>query len=406
MIGTGNQGINDMRSFLRDPRVQVVAVCDVNRKSDGYWDGAMGGREVAREIVEQHYADSKPSGSFLGCREYEDYRELLAQPDIDAVEIATPDHWHAIQVIDAAKAGKDIYCQKPLTLTVTEGRAMSNAVARFDRVFQTGSQQRSDPRFRKACEIVLNGGVGKVRTVQCGLPGGWPDFSKKGHLKQPSPVPEGFNYDMWLGPAPDAPYSPARCHVNYRWIFDYSGGQVTDWGGHHPDIAQWGLGMERSGPIAIQNAKGAVEESPLYNTFTEYYFECVYANGAKVIVSNQFENGVRFEGTDGWVFVSRGRIEASPESLLKEEFGRDDKRLRSSTHHFRNFIDCVISRAETVAPCEVAHRSVTLSHLGNIAMLLARDLKWNPKTENVLDDPSAQWMLNRPYRAPWALEWV
>ncbi|HYO82975.1 MAG TPA: Gfo/Idh/MocA family oxidoreductase, partial [Bryobacteraceae bacterium] len=238
VIGTGNQGIGDLRGFLRDERVQVVAVCDVNKMSPGYWDGGMGGRDVARSFVEWHYGRDRRSGSYKGCDTYSDFREVLRRKDVDAVLIALPDHWHSIPAILAAKAGKDIYGEKPLSLTVAEGRAMSNAVKQNKRVFQTGSQQRSNARFRKACELVRNGRIGKLHTVTCGLPGGTPDFSKVAHRTEPEPVPEGFDYEMWLGPAPQAPYAPARCHVNYRWVFDYSGGQITDWGGHHPDIAQ------------------------------------------------------------------------------------------------------------------------------------------------------------------------
>ena len=271
-IGTGNRGADVMKSLLKDERVQVVAVCDVNRESAGYWNGAVAGLDPARKIVEQHYAGQKASGTYKGCAALEDFREVIARQDIDAVLVATPDHWHASPVIMAAKAGKDIYCEKPLSLTIAEGRAMSDAVKKYKRVLQTGSQQRSEDRFRRACELVRNGRLGDLHTVKCGLPGGRPDFGKTGDRKKPEPVPEGFNYDMWLGPAPQAPYAPARCHVNFRWILDYSGGQVTDWGGHHPDIAQWGMNTERTGPVEIKNAKGVFPKDDLWNTATEYYF--------------------------------------------------------------------------------------------------------------------------------------
>jgi predicted dehydrogenase len=358
----------------------------------------------AQKRVESHYGKDKASGKYKGCDGYEDFRELLGRPDIDAVEIATPDHWHAIMAIMAAKAGKDIYCQKPLSINITEGRAMSNAVKQYNRVFQTGSQQRSDARFRHACELVRNGRIGKLQTVKCGLPGGRPDLGKTGNRKKTEAVPDGFNYDMWLGPAAFAPYAPARCHVNFRWILDYSGGQVTDWGGHHPDIAQWGMNTEKTGPVAIKNAHGVFPEDELWNTATEYSFDCVYANGVVMNISNKNKMGVRFEGTEGWVWVTRGAIEASNPSLLKEEFGPNDQRLYKSDNHFRNFIDCVKSRQETIAPCENAHRSISVCHLGNIAMLLGRDLKWDPNREQIIGDPSAQWMLNRPLRTPWTLD--
>ena len=205
--------------------VQIVAVCDVNRESAGYWDGKVGGREPARRLVEGHYAKDKPSGNYRGCEAYADFREVLGRADIDAVEVCTPDHWHAIPVIEACRAKKDIYCQKPLALTVAEGRAMSYAASKHGVVFQTGSQQRSDPHFRHACELVRNGRIGTLKSVRVGLPGGRPDFARTGDRKAPEPVPEGFDYDRWLGPAPAAPYAPARCHVNFRWIYDYPAGR-------------------------------------------------------------------------------------------------------------------------------------------------------------------------------------
>ncbi len=403
IIGTGNQGTNDMRQFLRDARVQVVAVCDVNKKGPGYWNGATAGRDPAREIAEAYYAEKSASGNYKGCSAYRDFRELLERPDIDAVEIATPDHWHAIPTILAAKAGKDIYCQKPLALTIAEGRAMSNAVKRSQRVFQTGSQQRSDKRFRHGCELVRNGRIGKLIEVECGLPGGRPDIGKNGHRKAPEPVPSGFDYDFWLGPAPYAPYTPARVGVNFRWIYDYSGGQLTDWGGHHPDIAQWGMGTALTGPVRIKNAQGVWPEDPLWNTATEYFFEAHYRSGVVMKISDKFRMGVTFKGTEGWVYVNRGQIDANPKSLLDEKFGDADIRLPASDNHFRNFIDCVYSRKEPVAPVEQAHRSVSICHLGNIAMLLGRDLTWDPDREQVVGDHVAHSLLNRPYRAPWVL---
>ncbi len=406
-IGTGNQGIGDLRYFLADERVQVVAVCDVNEESDGYWDNKVGGREPARRMVDAAYAGRGLPLSGRGCRAYRDFREVLARPDIDAVEIATPDHWHAIPVIEACKAGKDIYCQKPLSLTIGEGRAMSDAVRHFGRVFQTGSQQRSDPNFRLAAELVRNGRIGRLQTVRCGLPGGRPDFAKRADRKATEPIPAGFDYDLWLGPAPEAPYAPARCHINFRWILDYSGGQLTDWGGHHPDCAHWGMGTDATGPVRLQNVRGAFAPDPLWNTATEFYFEAVYENGVTMIVSDKARGGVTFEGSEGSVWVDRGRIEATPASLLTSEIGPDEIHLYRSSDHFRNFIDCVISREEPAAPVETAHRSLTVCHLANIALQLERsELPWDAAAETIPGDSEAQAMLNRPYRAPWSLERV
>ncbi len=404
MIGTGNQGFNDINSFLGDDRVQIVAVCDVNRESPGYWEGKIGGREPARRLIEKRYGKNRPSGNYRGCDISGDYREILGRQDIDAVEICTPDHWHAMMVLDACKAKKDIYCQKPLSLTVSEGRAMSYAAKKCNVVFQTGSQQRSDRRFRRAAELVRNGRIGDLRTVRVGLPGGRADYAKTGSRKKPEPVPKGFDYNFWLGPARDAPYAPARCHVNFRWIYDYSGGQVTDWGGHHPDCAQWGMGTEMTGPVTIKNAKGVFPPDELWNTATEFSFEAVYENGVTMIVSNREKMGVTFQGSAGSIYVNRGKLEAEPKSLLDSKIGPDGIHLYASDDHFRNFIDCVISRAPTAAPVEVAHRSITICHLGNIAMRLGRDmLRWDPRTEQIIDDPEATQMLSRPYREPWAL---
>src|SRR5258706_6011630 len=404
VIGAGNQGTNDMREFLRDERVQIVAVCDLNKESAGYWNGAMAGREPGRRIVEKYYADKSPSGTYKGCATYTDFRELLARPDIDAVLVATPDHWHAIPAISAAIAGKEIYCQKPLSLTIREGRAMSDAVRKYKRIFQTGSQQRSDPNFRRACELVRNGRIGKLQTVKVGLPSGRPDFGKTGDRKKPEPVPDGFDYNFWLGPAPDAPYAPARCHVNFRWIYDYSGGQVTDWGGHHPDCAQWGMGTERTGPVEIRNAKGVFPPDELWNTATEFYFEAIYKNGVKMIISDKLRGGVTFEGSEGSVWANRGKHDATPKSLLDTVIGPNEIHLYESKNHYCNFIDCVISRKEPAAPCEVAHRSITICHLGNIAMRLGREvLKWDPDKEQILGDPEAARMLSGEYRSPWQL---
>lgn len=405
VIGTGNQGTNDIKSFLRDERVQIVAICDVNRESAGYWNGGVAGRDPAKRLIEEHYAKQAGAGEYQGIDAYVDFRELLGRKDIDAVEVCTPDHWHAIPVVEAAKTGKDIYCQKPLSLTVAEGRAMSDAVKKYNRVFQTGSQQRSDENFRRACELVRNGRIGKLHTVRCGLPGGRPDFGKTADHKQPEAVPEGFDYERWLGPAPEAPYAPARCHVNFRWIYDYSGGQVTDWGGHHPDCAQWGMGTEDTGPIEIRGAKAEFAPDPLWNTATAYYFEAIYKNGVKLIISDKERGGVTWEGSEGSVWATRGKHDANPKSILDSVIGPNEIHLYDSKDHFRNFIDCVISRQPTAAPVETAHRSITICHLGNIAMRLGREsLKWDPEKEVILDDSEANAMLSRKYRDPWKLE--
>ncbi|MEM9831337.1 MAG: Gfo/Idh/MocA family oxidoreductase [Bacteroidota bacterium] len=400
-IGAGNQAGNDARGFLQDERVQITAICDVNKRSEGYWDGKVAGREFIMEMVDNAYSE-KYGKKYKSTTGYEDFREVLELKKVDAVEIVTPDHWHAIPVMMAAAAKKDIYCQKPLALTVIEGRDMSNAVKHHNVVFQTGSQQRSNQHFRRICELVRNGKIGKLHTVVCGLPGGTPDFGKTAHLSETVPVPDGLNYDLWLGPAPEAPYSPCRTHVNFRWILDYSGGMVTDWGGHHPDIAQWGMDTEYTGPVKIQNAKSLWSDHPVYNTATEFYFEAVYQNDVKLIVQSGADFGVTFKGTEGEVWASRGEHKVFPQSLESVEIGSDDTQLYKSDNHYRNFIDCVISREEPIAPVEIAHRSITIAHLGNIAMMLQQDLDWDPEQEKFKENFAANQLLSRPMREPWA----
>ena len=400
-IGSGNQAMNDIRDFITDKRVQITGICDVNRQSTGYWSGVVGGRDIGINLVNGYYSKVY-NKKYNACQGFEDFREVIAKSDIDAVEVVLPDHWHSIPVLMAAKAGKDIYCQKPLALTIPEGRAMADAVKKYGVIFQTGSQQRSDENFRRVCELVINGRIGELQTVECGLPSGTPDYGKTGNQTQTTPVPEGFDYDMWLGPAPDAPYCPARTHVNFRWVLDYSGGQVTDWGGHHPDIAQWGMNTEHTGPLKIQKAEATWAVHPIWNTAINYYFECLYANGVKLIISDKLRGGVTFRGTDGWTWANRGNHEVFPENLKDSVITDSEIHLYKSDNHFRNFIDCVLSREETIAPAEIGHRSITMSHLGNIAMKLQQDLDWDPVAEKFIDNDLANSMLSRKMREPWA----
>jgi len=387
LIGCGGMGGANMHGFLRKPGVQVLAVCDPDRSR----------REAARSRVEGFYAEGSRSGSYAGCESYNDFRDLLSRQDIDAVIIAPPDHWHALHVVAAARAGKDIYGEKPLSLTVRQGRVMSDTVRRYGRIFQTGSQQRSDQRFRHACELVRNGRIGRVRTITCGLPAG------ETTINQPAiPVPDGFDYDLWLGPAPRAPFCAQRTHYDFRNILDYSGGKLTDWGAHHIDIAQWALGRMNSGPVLIEGV-GNYPRDGLWNAAVHYELNCTYDDGVRLSITNRFENGVKFEGDDGWIFVNRGRIEAGPESLLAATIGPNEDRLHRSTDHHQNVLDCVRSRREPVAPIEHAHRTITIAHLGNIAMQCRQPVRWNPDTEQIVDGPAASRLLDRAMREPWRL---
>ncbi len=388
-IGVGRMGTDDMREALGIAGVQVVAVCDVDSRRV----------ENAKRLVEARYQQQ-------GCAAYADFRELLARDDIDAVQIATPDHWHAIPTIEAARAGKDIFLQKPLSLTLEEGRVVSDAVQRCGRIFQIGSQQRSDTRFRKACELVRNGRVGKLHTIKVGFgidPGCEP---------QPvMPVPEWLDYDMWLGPAPWAPYTQKRVHpekISDRpgWlrISDYSAGMITGWGSHHNDIAQWGMGTEHTGPVEIEG-RAEFPTDGLWDVHGRFHIEYTYANGVKVICADNEENqqGVVFEGSDGWVYVRRGFIDANPRSLLEETIGPEETKLYVSNHHKANFYECVRSRAETIAPVEVAHRSCAVCLLGDIAMRLGRKLRWDPAAERFANDDEANRMMARTQRSSWHL---
>ena len=362
IIGTGNQGIGDMRQFLKDERVQVVAVCDVNRESGGYWNGAWRTRTRPPPGGEA-YAEQKASGTYKGCDAYVDFRELLARKDIDAVEIATPDHWHAIPVIEACKAGKDIYCQKPLSLTIAEGRAMSNAVKKYRRVFQTGSQQRSDPHFRRACELVRNGRIGKLHTVRCGLPGGRPDLGKTGEHKSARTGAGRLRLcDLARPRARSAVCArPLPCEFPLDLRLFRRAGHGLGRASSRLRAVGHGNRLHRAGRNP-QGRSACSRPIELWNTATEFYFEAVYENGVTMIISDKERSGVTWEGAEGWVWADRGKHDASSKAILNSEIGPDEIHLYKSDNHFRNFIDCVIHRKECVAPAEVAHRSITICH--------------------------------------------
>jgi len=416
-IGCGNQSTIDLPAFLGQDDCQVLAVCDVNTASSGYkTPDQFLGRKPAQEKVNAFYAARKASGAYKGCDAYSDFREVLARPDIDAVAIVVPDHWHALVVVMAAKAGKDMYCEKPLSLTVSQGQAMVKAVREQKRILQTGSHYRSSPDNRRGCELVRNGRIGQVKRILTQVaeinatdPGpGW----------QPMPVPEGFDYEMWLGPAPWAPYHKDRCFYRFRFNLDYSGGQVTNFGAHSNDAAQWALGMDQSGPIEVEDQGSEwPPKGGLYTTATKTAFCARYAKGVELICKTDKPGfGIRFEGTEGWVEYGYQGLKAQPESLKTSPIGPSEVHLpvsnpsrteeASKNHipdHVRNFLDSVKSRQDPIAPVEVGHRSATVCHLGNIAMLLKRKLRWDPIREQFAGDEEANRMLTRPMRAPWHL---
>jgi len=406
-IGVGGQGTYNMNAFMENSDVQVVAVCDVERGRNTYYGGATFGREPAKQKVESYYAQQTESGQYKGCAAYEDFRELLDRKDIDAVSVSTPDHWHAIISVAAAKAGKDIYCEKPLANTVAESKAIREAVNRYGRVLQTGSHERSRDNVRFACELVRNGRIGKLHTIRIYMPCDEPQHLEviKNAGPQPEmPIPDGFNYDMWLGHTPYEPYTERRCHFWWRFILSYGGGEMTDRGAHIIDIGQLGNDTDNTGPIEIA-AKGKPLPKGLYNAFMEFEFEFKYINGVRMLGKSEGTRGLRFEGTDGWIFVHihGGRLEAQPQSLLKEVIGPNEIHLGRSPGHHRNFLDAVKSRGQPVAPVEVGHRTATICHLTNIAMLTEETLRWNPQTERVTNSYQADIMLTPVMRSPWYL---
>lgn len=381
VIGTGLMGNSHLDDIVNYPEVQIVAVCDVHR----------GRREAARQKVEEAYAERTARGDFKGVDAYNEYERVLERADIDAVLIAAPDHWHAILAIAACRAGKDVYCEKPLSLTVREAWEMVRAARRYGRVFQTGSQQRSSGEFRKACSLVRAGRIGRVLKVNVGI--GKP--SAEGYFPE-QPVPEGFDWDRWLGPAPWQPYNEERCRgvwstEGWRGVRDYSGGMMTDWGAHHFDIAQWGLGMDGSGPVEIIPPGVAAEKSLTYR----------YANG--VLMYHGGANGVRFTGTEGVVEVNRGHFRTDPARIGEEPLRPDEVLQPVSDNHFAHWLECLRTRRRPIADVEIGASSVTVCHLGNIAWWLGRPLRWDPQARAIVDDAGAAAWLDRPKRAPYRI---
>jgi predicted dehydrogenase len=389
-IGVGRMGLGDLREILGFKQVRIIAVCDVDSNRVKY----------AQQLVDKHY---NANGD---CAAYKDFRDLIARDDIDAVSVVTPDQWHALPAIAAAKAGKDIFLQKPLTLTIKEGRVLSDTVRRYNRIFQVGSQQRSETNFRTACELVRNGRIGKLHTIKVGFGTDPPTIPEP-----PMPTPDALDYDMWLGPAPLADYTEKRVHPQKGYdrpgwlrIQDYGAGMITGWGAHHNDIAQWGMGTEYTGPVEIEG-RAEYPKDGLWNVHGDFHIKYTYANGVKVICADNKKNqqGILFEGTEGWVSVRRGLIDAGPKSLLTSNIGPNEIHLYKSNNHKANFLECIKSRRKTVAPVEVGHRSCSVCLLGDIAMRLGRKLKWDPEKEQFLNDDGANRMLSKPMRSPWCL---
>jgi predicted dehydrogenase len=405
IVGLGSRGFNLVDAFLPQPDAQIVAVADVDslHYRDREWGkGTAYGREPGKKRVEDHYAKQSAGSTFRGVRAYADYREVCARGDVDAVVVATPDHWHARCALDALAAGKDVYCEKPLAHRFHEGQLICREVARRKAVFQVGSQQRSDARFRRAVELVLNGHLGKVRSVEVGLPPGYGEPQGDTTVRKP---PEHLDYDFWCGPAPMLPYMRARHHRWWRGHLAFGGGVLMDWIGHHNDIAHWGLGVERSGPVKVEAVRWTFPETEVYNTPHHYQIRCEYPGGITGTISDTNRMGTKWIGEHGWVFVTRGRSEASEPRWLKPDFARGPVRVYRSPGHARNFLDCVKSRKECVAPPEIGHRSITPGHLGYVSQAVGRPLRWDAQGERILDDERAEALLQEvSYRKPWVLE--
>ena len=390
-VGVGVMGSGHLRRFLGDAQVQVVAVCDVVKER----------LENAASLVAERYAERTKSGQFNGVRAYSDFRELLAQQDIDAVVIATPDHWHAIPCILAARAGKHIYCEKPLTHNIAEGRTLVQEVAKAKIVFQTGSQQRSEfgGHFRKAVEYIWNGRIGQVKRVRIGVGGP----AKPCDLPAED-TPPGTDWEMWVGPAPMRAYNEILCpkgvHKHFpqwRAYSEYAGGGLADMGAHHFDIAQWALKMDTSAPARIIPPASADAQSGL---------AFVYENGIEMI-HNVFEGDVKadcvFEGTDGMILVSRSGISSRPASILEEPLNEHDQHVLPSNNHHNNWIEAILNGSQTICPAEVGHRSASICHLANIGYRLRRALAWNPREERFSNDVDANQLLSRQPRSPWVI---
>lgn len=386
-IGTGTQGRYLLGNCLKRDEVQVVAVCDVDASR----------RANARRLVEEQYAKAAGTGPRPVCAEYTDFRDLLARADVDAVVIATPDHWHALIGILAAKARKDIYCEKPLTQSIREARELAEAVRKHRCVFQVGSMQRSSREFRRACQLVRNGAIGRVQEIQVavGGPGRWCDLPAE-------PAEPGLDWNLWLGPAPWREYNsvlaPRGVHThfpNWRSYREYGGGMVTDWGAHHFDIAQWALGMDESGPVEIipagePNAQNGVK--------------LVYADG--VVVTHVSGNGVTFLGTEGRIYVNRGKFESTPESLVETPLDQHKIRLYESNDHIGDWLGCIRSRKRPICDVEVGARTVSVCHLVNLAYWTGKRMQWDPKREVFVGGFGDNAWKDRLYRAPWTLDQI
>jgi predicted dehydrogenase len=394
LIGVGEMGSGHLRSFIEYDDILVKAVCDVNATD----------RNLAVEFANKRYGSQE-------CKGYNDFRDLLSRKDIDAVLIAVPDHWHALIGIEAARQGKHMYYEKPLSLFFRECQAMRQAINRYGVVFQHGTQQRSDERFRFACELARNEKLGVLERITIGSA----SYTPVG-VQPEEPVPDWLDYDLWLGPAPRVPYTHLRCTRNFTLIYDHSVGCISGaYGIHHVDIAQWAVDADLTGPVEVEG-RGSIPEEGLYDTIHTWEALHTYANGVKLRYIDHISArkqiprfnvpnsmGILFEGNKGWVYVARGYIDAEPKSLLKTIIGPDEIQLPRSNDHRRNFLDAVRTGSPVMCPIETAVRSDTVCHQADIAIRLGQKLQWDPVKEEFINNPAANRMLSRPMRSPWNL---
>jgi len=392
IVGWGMMGPGNTSGLMGLKDTQVVAACDLDKRP----------LQQAVDAINKHYGNKD-------CKAYHDYREMFARKDLDAVMLAVPDHWHALTATEAARRGKDIYGEKPLARTIAEQQAIVKAVQKNKRIWQTGSWQRSEANFHKAAEIVRNGLIGQVTRVEVGLPSGHADFKRTKDKTAITPPPPELDYDMWVGPSQMMPYIEARHHMNWRWNYNFGGGQLLDWIGHHCDIAHWGLGFDNEGPLEVEGQGEFPPKDAIWNTATKYRCELKYPNNISMTIAGghrDIRSGTKWIGTEGWVWVDRGGFAASNSKWEEMHDLPEDLRkikLIKSRNHYRNFIDSVRSRQPTITPVETAHHSAIPGHLGLIAMLTGRKIRWDAKKERILDDKDASKLLTREYRKPWKL---
>jgi predicted dehydrogenase len=389
VIGAGGRGGDHLNTCLGRGDCQVLAVCDPQQAK----------RDGAKKHVEDHYAQKAGAGTYKGCGSSSDFRELLALPGIDAVFIASPENWHALQLIAAVKAGKDVYCEKAMTLSHAEGLAVCDTVRRYGRVVQIGMQQRSWGIFRQACELVRNQYIGKLHTIHVSVPGGraLPNAA-------PKPVPPGIDYEMWLGPAPYTPYDDQKCSFNWYFMLDYCLGWIQSWGIHYLDVAQWGAPSLCTKPLAVQGAAVFPADGPA-NTSITWKVELDTADGIHTIYTDdtQGRHGVKFSGDKGWVFVNRSGISAEPATLLKVKLRPEEEHLYEAYDHHQCFFDCVRSRKDPSAPVEVGHSGNCLAIVSDVATRLERKVQWDWAAQRFVNDDEANRMLSRPMRVPWTI---